>query len=117
MGSQVEGFKVGDKVCFTSTATYAEFTCVDPDFCVKLPDSIDLEIGASILLQGLTAMVLTRIVHHATSQDIVLVHAAAGGTGMLITQMCKLVGATVIGTTSTPEKKALAQKGFSTNNW
>ena len=77
MGSQVNGFKVGDKVCYTSTATYAEFTTVNPDFCVKLPESFDLETGAAMLLQGLTAMVLTRVVHKVTAEDTVLVHAAA----------------------------------------
>lgn len=114
MGSQVNGFAVGDRVCYTGSGSYAEYTIVNPgiidslDTCVKLPDEVGFEMGASLLLQGLTAMVLTRLVHVVKKNQVVLIHACAGGTGLLLTQLCKHVGATVIGTTSTSAKKAIA---------
>ncbi len=75
---------------------------------VKLNDGISFEKGAALLLQGMTAMVLTKMCYKVTQGDTVLIHAAAGGTGLLLVQLCKLFGATVIGTTSTKEKQKLA---------
>lgn len=69
---------------------------------------VSFQTGASVLLQGLTALSLMRKVHAVQKGETVLVHAAAGGTGLLLVQLCKLAGATVIGTTSTPEKKQIA---------
>jgi NADPH2:quinone reductase len=65
---------VGDRICYTSGATYAQFTAINPDFAVKLPDSVSFETGASLLLQGLTAMALTRMVHIVKKGQVVLIH-------------------------------------------
>jgi NADPH2:quinone reductase len=110
VGSQVIGFALGDRVCYTGTATYAEYSAVNPDFCVKLPEQVSFELGAALLLQGLTAMALSTMMHKVKKDEVVLIHAAAGGTGGLLVQLCKIKGAIVIGTTSTPEKKELAIK-------
>lgn len=108
VGSQVKGFALGDRVCYTGAATYAEYSTVNPDFCVKLPEKVSFELGAALLLQGLTAMTLSTMMHQVKKDEVVLIHAAAGGTGSLLVQLCKMKGAIVIGTTSTPEKKVLA---------
>ena len=78
LGSAVRGFSVGDRVAYTAGATYAEFTSVSASSCVKLADNIDLKVGAALLLQGLTAMALTKLAHCVGKDDVVLVHAAAG---------------------------------------
>lgn len=108
VGTNVKGFQKGDRIAYTGPNANAEFTSVSSDFCIKLPDHVSYEVGASMLLQGLTAMALSRKVHPVQKGETVLVHAAAGGTGLLIVQLCKLAGATVIGTTSTDEKKKIA---------
>jgi len=76
---------------------------------VKLPDEVDLEHGAAAMLQGMTAHYLTHSTFPLKRGDTALVHAAAGGAGLLIVQMAKLRGARVIGTTSTEEKAARAR--------
>lgn len=73
-----------------------------------MPDSITFEVGAAMLLQGLTCFSLARMMHPVQRGETVLIHAAAGGTGSLLVQLCKNLGATVIGTTSTESKKKLA---------
>lgn len=75
--------------------------------CIRVPDAVPLDAACAALLQGLTAIVLTRRVYPVAAGDTVLVHAAAGGTGSLILQACGAAGATVIATSSTPEKQAL----------
>ena len=65
---------MGDRICFTAGATYAQFTTINPDFAVKLPDSVSFETGASLLLQGLTAMALTRMVHVVKKGHVILIH-------------------------------------------
>jgi NADPH2:quinone reductase len=77
---------------------------------VVLPDAVSLETGAACLLQGLTALMLSREIYHVRQGDTVLVHAAAGGVGQLLCQICNDAGATVIGTTSTPAKAEIARK-------
>jgi NADPH2:quinone reductase len=74
VGSQVQGFRPGDRVCYTGSATYAGYTAVNPDFCIKLPDSVSFEVGSSVLLQGLTAMSLSRMVHNVQKGQTVLIH-------------------------------------------
>ncbi|KAJ2999635.1 hypothetical protein HDV02_002404 [Globomyces sp. JEL0801] len=136
VGDEVKDFTVGNRVAYTASASYAEFTVVNPgtyrhslitlfiflflilvglsndllDFAITLPDSVSFEQGSGLLLQGLTGMALTKMVHVVKPGETVLIHAAAGGTGLVLVQLCKHFGATVIGTTSTPEKKALALK-------
>jgi NADPH:quinone reductase len=98
------------QVAYTGTATYAEFTAVNPDFTVVLPDEMTHESGSALLLQGMTAVMLARLAYTVKKGDNVLIHACAGGTGLLLVQICKHYGATVIGSTSTEAKKELALK-------
>lgn len=108
VGSQVSGWKVGDRVCYCGAGTYAEYTAVDPKFCIALPASITSQQGACLLLQGLTSIVLSSHCHKVTQGETVLIHASAGGMGLLLVQLCKLAGATVIGTASTADKASVA---------
>jgi NADPH2:quinone reductase len=103
------GFKVGDRVAFAHPNSYAEFCNVDCQSAFLLPDNISLEVGAALLLQGNTALALVKLAHAVKSGQVILVHAAAGGMGLLLVQLCKHLGATVIGTASTPEKAQLAK--------
>jgi NADPH2:quinone reductase len=106
-----EGHEVarGDRVAWAmAPGSYAEYAAVPAWQLVKLPDSVDFETGAAIMLQGMTAHYLTRSTFPLKQGDMALVHAAAGGTGLLIVQMVKIAGARVFGTVSTPEKAKLA---------
>ncbi|KAI8916275.1 hypothetical protein EDD86DRAFT_198178, partial [Gorgonomyces haynaldii] len=109
VGNQVTRFKPGDRVCYGAGATYCELTAVNEEAVLKLPDHVSLEEGAAISLQGLTAISLAMYSHQVKKGETVLVHAAAGGTGLLLVQLCKHLGAKVIGTTSTQQK---AQKAY-----
>ena len=110
VGSAVAKLRVGDRVCHLSPNCYAEYSAVKEGFCLALPKDQSMEVGAALLLQGLTAMVLCRIVHRVEPGQVVLVYAAAGGTGQLLVQLCRLYGATVIGVTSSEAKAELARK-------
>ncbi|KAG0290012.1 NADPH:quinone reductase [Linnemannia gamsii] len=110
VGPEVKGeFKVGDRVAFMGPGSYAEYDAVSTVSLAKLPDAISLEQGAALLLQGLTAWSLVRQAYKVEKGDWVLIHAAAGGVGLLLCQMCKLLGANVIGTTSSEAKAQLAK--------
>ncbi|KAJ3118567.1 NADPH:quinone reductase [Phlyctochytrium bullatum] len=109
VGEGVKGFKVGDRVAYATAGCAAELTLANADFAIGLPEKLGFEEGAALLLQGLTVMSLVKMAYEVKKGDYVLVHAAAGGTGLLLTQVCKHLGAYVIGTTSTPEKAALAR--------
>jgi len=110
VGPEVKGdFKVGDRVAFMGPGSYAEYDAVSTLSLAKLPDAISLEQGAALLLQGLTAWSLVRQAYRVEKGDWVLIHAAAGGVGLLLCQMCKLLGANVIGTTSSEAKAQLAK--------
>jgi NADPH2:quinone reductase len=99
------GFSAGQRVGFADMAfANAEQVAVDVDKLIALPDDISFEIAAAILLQGLTAQYLVRDSHAVRAGQSVLVHAAAGGVGLLLTQLCKALGARVIGVTSTAQK-------------
>ncbi|KAI9206153.1 uncharacterized protein BJ171DRAFT_580228 [Polychytrium aggregatum] len=110
VGDGVEGLKVGDRVAYFDPHTYAEYTLTSPAEVLVIPDDIGFHDAAGLLLQGLTALSLVRIAYEVKQGDIVLVHAAAGGTGRLIVALAKHYGATVIGTVSTPEKAEVARK-------
>ncbi|KAF9997107.1 NADPH:quinone reductase [Entomortierella chlamydospora] len=111
VGPEAKGsFKVGDRVAFLNPGGYAEYDAVSTLTLAKLPDAVSLEQGAALLLQGLTAWSLVRQAYKVEKGDWVLVHAAAGGVGLLLCQMCKLLGANVIGTTSTDAKAKLAKE-------
>ncbi|KAJ8330437.1 hypothetical protein BDV3_003084 [Batrachochytrium dendrobatidis] len=109
VGENVTTFKVGDSVAHLSPSCYAEYSTVSAGYAVHLPSEISLEAGASLLLQGLTAMALSRIAHKVQPGEFALVYAAAGGTGQMLVQICKNIGAIVIGITSSAEKAQLAK--------
>lgn len=108
IGDGVTGLSVGDRVAWAwAQGSYAEQVVVRADRLAVVPDSIPTDIAAAALLQGMTAHYLITSVYEVKPGDIALVHAAAGGVGLLLTQMLAKRGVTVIGTVST-EKKAEA---------
>nr|POE72072.1 putative quinone oxidoreductase [Quercus suber] len=107
---ELYGLKQGDRVVYLAEAAYAEYTPAAAAKVYKLPDSVDSTTAAAALLQGLTAVTMIRQSYHVNSGDWVLVHAAAGGTGLWLVQLLRAVGANIIGTASTEEKIALARK-------
>ena len=111
VGAGVTDVKVGDRVAYTGVpGSYAQVNVAPADRLVKLPDKLTFRDGAAAMLQGMTAHYLTRSTYPLKKGDTALVHAAAGGMGLLLTQMAKMFGATVIGTVSTDEKAALAKQ-------
>lgn len=110
VGDDVAGLSPGDRVASQNFAgAYAELSVVRADRAVKLPDGVDVRAGAAAMLQGMTAHYLTTSTFQLKRGDRCLVHAAAGGVGLLLCQMARRVGAFVIGTVSTAEKAALAR--------
>jgi NADPH2:quinone reductase len=110
VGAGVSDVKVGDRVAWTGVpGSYAQATVVPADRLVKLPEGLSFKDGAAAMLQGMTAHYLVTSTYPLTKGDACLVHAAAGGVGLLLCQMAKMRGATVIGTVSTDEKAALAK--------
>jgi NADPH2:quinone reductase len=111
VGSEVKDFKSGDRVAYTGiTGAYAEYEAVPADRLVRVPAGITDHQAAAALLQGMTAHYLTRSTYPLKKGDIALIHAAAGGVGLLLVQMSKNLGARVIATVSTEEKAQLARK-------
>ncbi len=109
VAGDVTGIRVGDRVAHASTlGSYAESQAVDAWRLVRLPDTVDARAGAALMLQGMTAHYLCHGTFALQPGQSALVHAAAGGVGLLLTQMAKKLGATVYGTVSTAEKEALA---------
>jgi NADPH:quinone reductase len=109
IGDGVTEFAVGDVVAATDFAgAYAEYATVAADRAVKVPAGVAPEVAAAALLQGMTAHYLLFDSYPVRPGDTVLVHAAAGGMGLLLTQLAGALGATVIATASTPPKQALA---------
>jgi len=103
--------KKGMRVAFAdSPRANAEFAVVDIEKLIPLPDDVGFDIAAALLLQGLTAQYLIRDSYAVSAGDIAVVHAAAGGVGLLITQLLKRAGATIIAIASTPEKREAARK-------
>lgn len=102
-------YKVGDRVAFADVPfANAELVAVNTNHVLPLPEAISFETAASILLQGLTAHYLATDSHKTAKGETVLIHAAAGGVGQFLTQISKLLGANVIGLTSSPEKAKVA---------
>lgn len=111
LGSGVTDFRVGDRVVSQSMrGAYASRAVVAGDRVVKIPDGLSTKIAAAAFLQGLTAHYLTTSTFPLKHGDSCLVHAAAGGVGLLLCQLAKKRGAFVIGTASTPEKLELAHE-------
>lgn len=110
VGSEVTGWAVGDRVgYYFSLGAYAKRRLIDPRQLVKLPDDITFDQAASLLAKGLTARMLVKQAYPVQAGDIVLVHAAAGGVGSLISRWAKSLGATVIGTVGSEAKKAIVE--------
>ncbi|MBE7468616.1 MAG: quinone oxidoreductase [Anaerolineae bacterium] len=111
VGPGVTEFKPGDPVAFSGPqGADAEYTLVPAAKLVPVPAALDLSLAAAVLLQGMTAHFLTHSTFPLKKGDITLIHAAAGGVGLLLVQMAKMLGATVIGTTSSEEKAQLVRE-------
>ena len=110
VGDDVAHLKTGDRVAYGGPiGGYAEARLIDADRVVKLPDDIGCDEAAAMMLQGMTAQMLLRSVFPVASGDTILVHAAAGGVGLILCQWASALGATVIGTVGTEEKAELAR--------
>jgi NADPH2:quinone reductase len=111
VGSGVTEFKPGDHVAFSNQqGAYAEYTVVPTAKLVPVPPELELSSAAAAMLQGMTAHYLTHSTYPLKKGETVLIHAAAGGVGLLLVQVARKLGATVIGTTSTEEKAQLARE-------
>jgi len=111
LGEGAAGFKKGDKVAWTGVlGSYAEYVLVPADRAVLVPSGMETKIAAAIMLQGMTAHYLAHDTYPLKKGDWCLVHSGAGGVGLLLIQMAKLHGATVITTVSTEEKAKLARE-------
>ena len=111
VGPQVADLQPGDRVVYVmQMGSYAEYAVVPAWKLVQVPDDIDIRQAAAVMLQGMTAHYLTRSTYPLRPGDTALVHAAAGGVGLLLVQMAKQRGARVIGTVSTEEKARLARE-------
>ncbi|WP_431282657.1 quinone oxidoreductase family protein [Humitalea sp. 24SJ18S-53] len=110
IGEGVTEVAIGDRVAYASgpVGAYAETRTIKADRLVKLPDGISFEQGAAMMLQGMTAQYLLRRTFRVQAGQTILVHAAAGGVGLILVQWAKALGCTVIGTVSTQAKADLA---------
>ncbi|OIK17268.1 alcohol dehydrogenase [Bacillus sp. MUM 116] len=115
MGANVRGIRIGDRIAFADVPyANAELAAVPIEKAIILPETISFTEAASVLLQGLTAHYLTHDSYAVKKNDVVLVHAAAGGVGQLLVQIVKLLGGKVIGLTSSDEKAAAAKEAGAT---
>lgn len=112
VGEGVTEVQPGDRVAYVAAApgTYAQARIVPAARLIKLPDWLDDETAAAAILKGLTAQYLLRGAYPVRAGETILVHAAAGGVGLIMCQWARHLGARVIGTVSTPEKAALARQ-------
>lgn len=111
VGEGVANVQPGDRVAYAGpVGGYAEERLIDAGRLVQLPASIGFEEAAAMMLQGMTARMLLRSVYPVAAGDTILVHAAAGGVGLILCQWAAALGATVIGTVSTDEKAELARR-------
>ncbi|BBX61048.1 quinone reductase [Mycobacterium saskatchewanense] len=110
-GEGVDGFREGDRVVSAAaTGGYAEYANAPATLTAHVPEDVTSEVAASVLLKGLTAHYLLKSVYPVQAGDTVLVHAGAGGVGLILTQWATLLGARVITTVSTPEKARASRK-------
>jgi NADPH2:quinone reductase len=110
VGPDAHDFAVGDPVAYTSVlGSYAEYAAVPAERLVKIPSGVSERDAAAVMLQGMTAHYLCHDTYPLKKGETALVHAAAGGVGLLLTQMAHNIGARVIATVSTEEKAALAK--------
>ncbi|CAG8546759.1 9872_t:CDS:2 [Scutellospora calospora] len=108
VGDGVKDIKPGDCVAYLGASSYAEYTKAPSSYVTKVPNGIDSRLAAASLLQGLTSWTLVTQSYEVKKDDWVLIHAAAGGTGLLLVQLVKNLGAHAIGTVSNDEKAKLA---------
>jgi NADPH2:quinone reductase len=111
VGEGVTEFKAGDRVAYASppVGAYADVRLIAADRVVTLPDAIDDQTAAAMMLQGMTAQYLLRRTYRVLPGDTILLHAAAGGVGLIASQWARHLGATVIGTVGSDEKAELAR--------
>ena len=111
VGPRVTSVRVGDRVASVNFAgSYGEFALAPAERLVKLPDGVSTRLGAAVMLQGITAQYLASSTFPLASGHVCLIHAAAGGVGLLLCQIARRRGARVIATVSTEEKAALARE-------
>jgi len=111
VGNRVSLVKVGDRVAYSNViGTYAEYAAVPAERLVHVPDKITDQQAAAAMLQGMTAHYLSHTTYQLKKGDTALIHAAAGGVGLLLVQMAKNIGARVIGTAGSEEKAKLARE-------
>ena len=111
VGPEVSDFAVGDRVAWTQgPGSYAEQVAVPAARAVPVPEGMGLSVAAAVMLQGMTAHYLCHSTYPVAQGDPVVVHAAAGGVGLLLTQMVAMRGGVSIATTSTPDKAVLAEQ-------
>ncbi|KAF3932269.1 Zeta-crystallin [Dactylella cylindrospora] len=109
VGEGVTKFKPGDPVVYMSSGTYTEYVAVPQKSVAHVPAGTKLEEAAAVLVQGLTAVTMLHESYEVKKGDTILVHAAAGGTGLILVQVAKALGATVIATASSAEKLEIAK--------
>ena len=111
VGSDVTGLKPGDRVAYGAApiGAYSEARLIPANRLIKLPDSIDDKTAAAMMLKGLTVQYLIRQTYRVKKGDTILLHAAAGGVGLILSQWAKHLGATVIGTVGSDDKAKLAK--------
>lgn len=111
VGSEVRSLKAGDRVAYSNVlGSYAEYAAVPAEKLVKVPDGLSDEQAAAAMLQGMTAHYLVYSTYPLKKGETALIHAAAGGVGLLLVQMAKNVGARVIGTAGSDDKARLAKE-------
>ena len=116
VGEGVEDFKSGDRVAWAGVpGAYAELACVPANKLVSVPANLPLENACAVLLQGMTAHYLAYDTYPLKGGESILIHAGAGGVGLLLTQIAKNLGATVIATVSTDEKARLSYEAGADN--
>jgi NADPH2:quinone reductase len=111
VGPGVIDVQPGERVVYSNVqGSYAEYAVVPADKLVKIPAGLEPKIAVASMLQGMTAHYLTHSTYPLKAGETCLIHAGAGGVGLLLIQMAKMIGATVITTASTEEKRALAKQ-------
>lgn len=112
LGEGVSGISVGDRVAYAGgpLGAYSEYRTIPSRWLVKIPDNVSDEIAAAVMVKGLTAHYLLYDTYPVKKGDTVLIHAAAGGVGLIMCQWAKILGATVIGTVGSDEKAVLAKE-------
>jgi NADPH:quinone reductase len=109
-GSEVTSARLGERVAYASVlGSYAEYAAVPATRLVRIPDQLDFHQAAAAMLQGMTAHYLSHSTYSIKQGETALIHAAAGGVGLLLVQMCKLLGARVLATAGSEEKAQLAR--------